>query len=128
MTLTEQTAFFKRFTEKQAEIMLSKGNDYAGEDRLSNFKLVGQICGLSPEMVAMVMEATKIVRLGQLMRGKEPSNESIDDSILDGSNYYALWAMLRGENSIPSMVDKAMEAECKLAWAKSDDSEAAFNL
>ena len=97
MTLPQQIEFFEQFTKRQAEIMLSKGNDYAGEDRLSNFKLVGQICGLSHEMVAMVMEATKIVRLGQLMRGKEPSNESIDDSILDGSNYYALWAMLRGE-------------------------------
>lgn len=94
MTKNQQIQYFEAFVQRQKEIMQSKGDDYAGEDRLSNFKLVAQIVGITPEQVALVFIATKAVRLGELLRGKEPKNESVEDSILDGSLYNALMAMI----------------------------------
>lgn len=97
MNLQEQETFFNDWVAKKADVLLKKGNDYAGEDRLSNFKLVSDIVGITPEQVALVFSATKVVRLGQLLGGKEPNNESIEDSMLDGSNYFDLSAMLMWE-------------------------------
>ena len=87
--------------------MIGKGNDYANEDRLSNFKLAGSICGLTPEQNCLSLIATKVARLGVLLGGKEPSNESIDDSLLDLANYAVLLACLREEKEIdkPFVVD-----------------------
>jgi hypothetical protein len=97
MTKQEQIEYFESFVEKQRAILLAKGDDYAGEDRLSNFKLVAQIVGITPEQVVLVFVATKAVRLGQLFQGKEPKNESKQDSVLDGGNYNALMAMILSE-------------------------------
>jgi hypothetical protein len=100
MTLQEQVQEFNEFAEKQADIMLKKGNDYANEDRLSNFKLVAQITGLTPEQVIMVFIATKTVRLGNLIAsGKAPNNESIEDNLLDSSNYNQLLNMIRNDKT-----------------------------
>jgi len=44
MNLAQQQELFDDFVENQKSIMLKKGNDYANEDRLSNFKLAGSIC------------------------------------------------------------------------------------
>jgi hypothetical protein len=94
MTKQEQRLFFDVFTSQMAEVMLSKGDDYAGADRLSNFKNVGTICQLQPEQACLSLIATKVARLGQLLTGKEPNNESIADSVLDLANYSILLAML----------------------------------
>jgi hypothetical protein len=94
MTKEQQTKFFTDFTTKMATIMLSKGDDYAGADRLSNFKQVGSICGLKTEQACLSLIATKVARLGQLLSGKTPKNESIEDSILDLCNYGVLLAMI----------------------------------
>lgn len=95
MNKQQQEVHLKAFTERMAAILLSKGDDYANEDRLSNFKLVGQICGIPPEKVVLVMAATKVVRLGNLLKdGKKPNNESIQDSNIDLSNYSALMDMV----------------------------------
>ena len=83
------------YQKKMAETLLNKGNDYATDDRLSNFKLVAQIVGITPEQVIAVMIATKAVRLGNLLsKGADPHNESLSDTNLDGSNYFALMDML----------------------------------
>lgn len=99
MTKEEQQKFFDNFVQEQRDIMLKKGDDYAGQDRLSNFKLVAAIVGITPEQVALVFVATKAVRLGELLRGKEPKNESTYDSILDGGNYNILMAMLQSDKA-----------------------------
>ena len=90
MNREEQKQHINAFFRRQKEILTSKGNDYANEDRLSNFKLAGTICQLTPEQNCLSLMATKVARLGVLMNGQSPSNESIRDSIIDLANYCVL--------------------------------------
>jgi len=99
-----QIETFENFVAKQREILLSKGDDYANTDRLSNFKTAGQICGLTPAQHCLAMIATKIARLGVLLTpsANPAKNESIQDSVVDLGNYAALLNMiLEEENGIP---------------------------
>ena len=98
MTRTEQKAHFESVVEEIRKIQLSKGGDYANEDRLSNFKLAGSICGLTAEQNCLSLIATKVARLGVLLSGyAHPNNESVDDSIIDLISYGILLHMLKGE-------------------------------
>jgi hypothetical protein len=91
MTPKQQIEHLELFQQRMSEVLLRKGNDYANEDRLSNFKLVGQIVGLPPEKVVAVLIATKVVRLGNLLsKGGDPNNESISDTLMDMANYAVL--------------------------------------
>lgn len=101
MNKSEQKAFFETFTNKMQEIMLSKGDDYANDtDRLSNFKLVGDLAKVSTEKGVHIQIANKIVRLGELLSGKTPKHESISDSLIDIANYVVLLAMVVSEKQI----------------------------
>lgn len=101
MDKQSQIESFDRFVEKQREVMLSKGDDYANTDRLSNFKSAAYICGLTPAQHCLAMIATKVARLGVLLDPKAvtPRNESIQDSILDLSNYSQLLNMIIEEET-----------------------------
>ena len=95
MNQKKQEYIFNQTVEKMRDIMLSKGNDYANEDRLSNFKLAGSICGLTPQQNCLSLIATKVARLGVLLKEKsEPNNESIEDSLVDMANYTLLLIMI----------------------------------
>ena len=80
-----------------------KAHDYAEEGNVySNFELAAEVAGISVEQVFLVLIAIKIARLGQLIgNDKEPNNESIDDSAVDGMNYFGLFKaylrQLRGD-------------------------------
>jgi hypothetical protein len=95
MTLQDQKENFKKFTEKQEEILLQKGDDYATEDRMSNFKLAAAITGLTAEQICLAVIGIKLARLGVLTKGKTPKNESIEDTIIDTANYYFLLDCIR---------------------------------
>jgi len=98
MTKQEQEKHFNEVTEKMREIMLSKGDDYANTDRLSNFKLAGNVSGLNAKLNCLSLIATKVARLGVLLNSnKKPNNESIQDSLLDLANYSLLLSMLLEE-------------------------------
>ena len=98
MTITEQQNHLKEVTTKIKDILLKKGNDYANADRLSNFKLAGNICGISPQLNCLSLIATKVARLGVLLNSEhEPNNESIADSIIDLACYSVLLSMLNDE-------------------------------
>ena len=98
MTTSEQKAHLDKFVLKMSQTLLKKGNDYATNDRLSNFKLAGAICGLSAEQNCLSLIATKVARLGVLLSTKaDPNNESISDSLLDLANYAVLLDMLVNE-------------------------------
>ena len=98
MTYQQQIDHFDAFVETMRETMLKKGNDYAqekGDDRLSNFKFAGQICGITPMQQCLALVATKVARLGTLLSKEgSPNNESIQDSVLDLANYAVLLSML----------------------------------
>jgi hypothetical protein len=98
VTIEKQKETLDKFTERMKTVLISKGDDYANIDRLSNFKLGGAIVGLTPSQHCMALIATKIVRLGVLLAsGATPNNESIDDNILDLANYSALLHMIQTE-------------------------------
>lgn len=101
MKLQEQQIFFDNFSSQMKEIIFKKGNDYANEDRLSNFKLAGHISGLTPELNCLSLISTKVARLGVLLNSKqEPNNESINDTLLDLANYSVLLAMIRDDTYV----------------------------
>jgi hypothetical protein len=89
MKKEEQRSIFEEFINKMSKTLDSKGEDYTNSDVLSNFKLAGSICQLSPEQQCLSLIATKVARLGVLLNSPAtgPSNEPIDDSILDLANY-----------------------------------------
>jgi len=107
MNLENQIKQFAAITEQMKSIMFAKGNDYANDDRLSNFKLAGNISGLSPELNCLSLIATKVARLGVLLNNdKTPNNESINDSLLDLANYTVLLTMLlKDKESKPILKD-----------------------
>ena len=95
MNLEQQEQYFEKMVSEMRTILFKKGNDYANTDRLSNFKLAGSICGLTPELNALSLIATKVARPGVLLKSEsKPNNESIQDSILDLANYSVLLSMI----------------------------------
>ena len=97
MTKKEQMAHFGYITEQMEKTLFSKGDDYANEDRLSNFKLAGAIAGGDARTNCLNLIATKVARLGVLIN-TDPNNESIEDSVLDLANYAVLLSMIINEN------------------------------
>jgi hypothetical protein len=95
MTKEQQEKHFNEMTEQMRTILLSKGDDYANTDRLSNFKLAGSISGLNAELNCLSLISTKVARLGVLLNSdKTPNNESVLDSVLDLANYSILLSMI----------------------------------
>ena len=94
MTHEEQLKHMDSFFDRMKEIMNSKGDDYANEDRLSNFKLAGKISQISPEQQCLSLIATKVARIGVLLTTKYPKHESVNDSIIDLANYTLLLDMI----------------------------------
>ena len=98
MTGEEQIKIYKEVDDKIIEVTSSKRHDYAAEeDVLSNFKGVSKAAeslGIDigdPTQYALFMVILKIARLTNLLNAqKEPNNESIDDSFMDGINYMKL--------------------------------------
>ena len=106
MNAQEQLDHFELVINKMNAILISKAGDYSQDtDRLSNFKLAGSIIGLSPEMNCLSLIATKVARLGVLLKdGKAPNNESVEDTILDLANYTILLSMIRKDRENQSLV------------------------
>jgi hypothetical protein len=100
MNKEEQVKHFVDFVERQKEIMLSKGNDYANDDRLNNFKVAGDVCGIPADVQCLSLIATKVARLGVLLKTRNPNNESIRDSVIDLANYTALLDMIITEDEM----------------------------
>lgn len=111
------------FTGRMKEICLKKGDDYANDDRLSNFKKVGAMVNQGAQMPILVLMATKVARLSELLTGnKVPNNESIEDSFLDLANYAALGYMLHKEKKEEALAELAAQAQ-ELRLGYSEDPE-----
>lgn len=86
--------------EDMKNLIAGKAHDYADQgDVYSNFRGAGHLAGVSAETVFAVLVGVKVERLRQLMSGKEPNYESIEDTLLDLANYSALWLGLRREDT-----------------------------
>jgi hypothetical protein len=95
MNKKEQLQELDEIFAKIRKVIESKGDDYANQDRLSNFKLAGDICGVGAKMNCLSLIATKVARLGVLMNSTAPpNNESIEDSVLDLTIYSLLLNMI----------------------------------
>lgn len=95
MNKQEQLEYFNQFVQEMRQTMIAKGDDYAGEDRLANFKHAGTISRIGATRQVLSLIATKVARLGQLLEsGEAPRNEATKDSILDLANYSLLLAMV----------------------------------
>jgi hypothetical protein len=94
MNKQQQEEIFDKLTKLKRETLLSKGDDYANQDRLSNFKLAGAVTGMDAKKNCLALIGTKVARLGNLLHGKEPKNEAVIDSVLDLSNYADLLYMI----------------------------------
>lgn len=99
MNLETQLSHFDTLVAKMREVLISKGNDYANDDKLSNFKTAGPNAGLTPEQNCLSLISTKVARLGTLFNSKKsPSNEAVSDSVMDLANYSILLHMIINEN------------------------------
>ena len=100
MTRETQSNLLREFYAEKKNVLKLKGEDYANEtDVLQNFKSAGANIDISPELQCLSLIATKVARLGNLLSGKKPNNESIADSILDLSNYTDLLYCLVNEKA-----------------------------
>ncbi len=97
MNAEEQLQVYTTLHENLINITKSKRHDYADEDVLSNFKSVSQAAknlGIdigNPVGYSLFMVLLKIARINNLInKNKTPNNESLEDSFMDGINYFNL--------------------------------------
>ena len=81
-------------------LVASKCHDYADDANVySNFEGSARIAGVSVETVFHVMIGIKIERLRQLASGKVANHESLEDTLMDAANYFALWIGYRRQQA-----------------------------
>jgi hypothetical protein len=97
MIKREQLQLIESLDNTLLNVLKSKGEDYATEDVLSNFKQVSSAAKVlnidvgNPTNYALFMCVLKIARLTNLINNnKVPNNESIDDSFIDLIGYSKL--------------------------------------
>lgn len=86
---------FLKLLEQMKEIHDKKSHDYASDNNVfSNFEYAERVAApfTGVHKVFATMVGIKLARLGELLSGKEPRNESIFDSFLDFCTYAAIWA------------------------------------
>ena len=85
--------------EKMKSVHESKSHDYAKNDNVfSNFEYAAKVSEVFTDPVDRVFATligVKLARLAELLSGKEAKHESIDDTFLDGSNYFVIWGSYR---------------------------------
>lgn len=120
MTKEQQLKMFDELVSKMRETIASKGDDYSNEDRLSNFKNVARRTSSTPENVCITQIGIKIERITNLLSGKTPNNESVEDTILDMANYCILLHMIYKENNKKDNVVDITKRLLKIAGVKSE--------
>ena len=83
----------KTEVEKENMIMYSKGKEYtvSSEDKLKNFKSIGERLGLKPEQILLVYLLKHMDSIRNYVKtGTEACEESISGRIRDARNYLLL--------------------------------------
>lgn len=106
MNLEQQEKILDNFYAKRMEVMHAKSLDYASDrDVLDNFKNVAAIVGVTPAQQCLSLITVKVSRIGNLLSsGKTPSNEALEDSILDMANYTDLLYCLLKEEKVGEII------------------------
>lgn len=89
------TESVKESMDRAYEILCAKNKDYSEDsDPFKNFK-AAELVGLTVEQALLLQMTNKLSRVGNLLMGKEIKHESIQDTLIDLSNYaYILKAYL----------------------------------
>lgn len=113
--------------DKCKELHEKKSHDYAQDDNpFSNFEYAAKVADIFTDPVDKVFATligVKLARLAELRKGKEPKNESIEDTCIDFVNYAAIWGsnvirQIRIQKSPSSVtmdgfgVCRCMDSEC----------------
>jgi len=92
----------KRIFERASRLLIPKGKDYGDEDRLRNFKNVAAAWSIltgksmTPVEAALFLELLKLDRYMNLYAKRVAAkNESVEDTTVDGINYWALMEACR---------------------------------
>ncbi len=92
---------FLELLEKVKSTHESKSHDYSKNDNVfSNFEYAAKVSEAFTDPVDRVFATligVKLARLAELLSGKTPKNESVDDSFLDGTCYFAIWGSYRAK-------------------------------
>jgi len=94
---------FKHIQERQLEIMIAKNSDYSSnEDALKNFRS-SELIWVPAEQAILVRMMDKMSRIWNLLtKEAEVKDESIQDTLLDLSNYAILLSIMRTDNTTNS--------------------------
>lgn len=93
---------FNDLMDSIKELHDKKNHDYASENNpYSNFEfaslLIREFTDPVDQSFACLI-GVKLARLGQLLSGKEPNNESVEDTMRDLTTYCGIWAAWRIDN------------------------------
>jgi hypothetical protein len=87
-----QNPAFRALLTRMGELHDKKNHDYAQDNNpYSNFEEAAANAGCSVDTVFRVLIGIKQARLKELLAGKVPNNEGIEDTKLDLTMYCALW-------------------------------------
>jgi len=106
-------------------ILKAKTEDYSSpDDAFSNFRFTGMVLDFAVKagvqghnLSFLALISTKLARLIEVLgSGKQTRNEAIEDTCIDGANYFALWGgylltrgtecVRVGDNLTPVLVDR----------------------
>lgn len=98
MNKQEQLQFARDKFNDILELLESKGDDYANEDRLSNFKESACLLNTTAFKVCLNQIGIKISRIVNLI-GKDARNESMEDSLQDLITYSLILSMIHKDEA-----------------------------
>lgn len=93
MEIKQLLSLLENLYKRKLNIIKKKNNDYSdSKDVFSNFKICAIISSVKVEQIFLMLIACKIARLTELItKNKEICNESIEDTLIDLSNYTDLF-------------------------------------
>lgn len=91
--LVEYNPWMAKVLERMLDMHIKKARDYASKDNpFTNFEDVAHTTGVPVDQVFRQFIAVKLARLKNLLKdGRNPQNESIEDSKLDLAVYSLLY-------------------------------------
>ena len=87
MTKEQQLAKFDEFSSRMRELIITKGDDYSGDNRLALFYDVSDFLKVGSADILLIQMAIKLKRLSTLAGASFVNNESMDDNCIDLANY-----------------------------------------